>query len=60
MALFPISAKSQAYVDGYKSGRTDRALGIRSDYSFFSFETESEYQHNYSLGYRRAVLGLEF
>lgn len=28
MALFPISEKSQAYVDGYRNGQLDRSIGI--------------------------------
>lgn len=58
MTLFPISAKSQAYVDGFKSGRADRRLGIRSDYAFYGVNDSNEYTRNYSEGYRRGILGL--
>jgi hypothetical protein len=60
MPLFPISEKSQAYVDGYKNGVADRRLGIRSDYSFYGVNSSNEYTHNYSLGYRQGILGLKF
>lgn len=60
MSLFPLSEKSQAYVDGYKAGRIDRQLGIRSDYAFHSFESEPDYVRWYSWGYRNGILGLKF
>jgi hypothetical protein len=58
--LFPISGRSQAYVDGYKNGRTDKVIGIRSEYAWFGTNDPNEYTRNYSIGYRRAQLGLEF
>jgi hypothetical protein len=60
VALFPISAKSQAYVDGYKSGQADRRLGIKSDYSWHGVNDSNEYTRSYSEGYRRGILGLSF
>jgi hypothetical protein len=53
-----VSKKSQAYVDGYRNGRLDRSLGIRSDYSFYSTDSANEYVREYSKGYRRGLLGL--
>lgn len=60
VSLFPISAKSQAYVDGYKSGRADRTLGIKLDVSFYGGNSTNEYYREYSGGYRVGVLGLKF
>jgi hypothetical protein len=60
MTLFPISKKSQAYADGYRNGRVDRQLGIRSDYSFYGEGSSNEYVREYSKGYRRGLLGLKF
>jgi hypothetical protein len=59
MALFPLSPKSQAYVDGFKAGRADRALGIQSKYAFYHFASESDYTREYSRGYRQGILGGE-
>ena len=60
MPIFPVSPKSQAYADGYRNGRSDRALGIRLDVSFYSTNSPNEYVRSYSLGYRNGVLGLKF
>lgn len=60
MALFPISAKSQAYVDGYKAGKLDRQIGIKLDVSFYGTNSTNEYVREYSRGYRQGVLGLKF
>lgn len=59
MALFPISKKSQAYIDGWR-GQADRRLGIRSDYAFFGINDTNEYTAAYARGYRQAILGLKF
>jgi hypothetical protein len=60
MSLFPISKKSQAYVDGYRSGRADRSLGIKLDVSFYGLNSTNEYVREYARGYRQGVLGLKF
>ena len=60
MPLFPISAKSQAYVDGYKAGKADRLIGSKLDGSFYGLNSGNEYVREYSQGYRQGVLGLRF
>lgn len=61
MPVTHISPESQAYVDGYKSGRADRTLGRRSDYAWYgSLDSPSTYTYQYSRGYRRGLLGLSF
>lgn len=50
MVLFPISMESQAYVDGYKSGKADRLLGRRGSYSAF-IESRPSYTRSYAIGY---------
>jgi len=60
MTIFPISERSQAYADGYRAGKIDRRLGIHSDYAFYGVNDLNEYTRNYSEGYRRGILGLEF
>jgi hypothetical protein len=55
----PLSPKSQAYVDGYKAGRADRRLGIRSEYAWHGEQFEC-YTTWYAEGYRRGILGLSF
>ena len=64
MTLFPVSRSSQAYVDGFKSGKADRLLGQKLDVSFYGTnslnEYVREYSRGYSRGYRQAVLGLSF
>jgi hypothetical protein len=56
MALFPISAESQAYVDGYKNGRADRALGISLSVSMY-VESSPGYSQSYAMGYRDGISG---
>jgi len=51
MALFPISKQSQAYIDGYKAGQSDRRLGIRLTVSWF-IESVPGFVQSYSFGYR--------
>jgi len=60
MPSFPISMRSHAYVDGYKSGKADRLLGIKLDVSLYSLNSSNEYVREYSRGYRQGVLGLRF
>lgn len=62
MSVTKISEKSQAYVDGYQTGRTDKTIGIRSDYAWFgqALDSPSSYTYNYSVGYRRGWLGISF
>jgi hypothetical protein len=58
MALFPISKESQAYVDGFKNGCTDRRIGIKSEYAWNCANDLNEYASNYSRGYRRGLLAV--
>ena len=58
MTLFPVSRSSQAYVDGFKSGKADRLLGQKLDVSFYGTNSLNEYVREYSRGYRQAVFGL--
>ena len=60
MSLFPLSARSQAYVDGYKAGRTDKRMGWRSTYVWATQPHEGKYIWNYAVGYRCAQLGQQF
>jgi hypothetical protein len=62
MSIFPLGKKSQAYVDGYRNGKTDYALGIRLDYAWFGrcVESSDNYSRNYSIGYRQGWLNLPF
>jgi len=50
VTLFVLSPASQAYVDGFKSGRSDKALGLRLR---VSCDTSSPnwYVRQYSIGY---------
>lgn len=50
--------RNLAYRDGLRSGEADRRLGIRSNYAFYSFASESQYQRDYSRGYRDGILNL--
>jgi len=52
--------RSQAYVDGYKAGRSDKLIGFRSTYVWASQPHEGEYVWNYAIGYRQAQLGRPF
>ena len=58
--LFPISGRSQAYVDGFKAGRADKLIGWRSRYIWATQQHEGEYVWNYAIGYRTAQLGQAF
>jgi hypothetical protein len=61
MTLFPISAESQAYADGYKNGRTDRSINARSEYAWYGvLDNGNTYSQWYSRGYQRGWLGLTF
>ena len=46
------------YRDGLRNGETDRRIGILCKYAFYSFTSESQYQRDYSRGYRDGVLGI--
>jgi len=60
MALFRISPKSQAYVDGYKNGQTDRRVEVKSEYAWNCYKDLNEYASNYSQGYRDGWNGRQF
>jgi hypothetical protein len=55
MVLFPISAESQAYVDGQKNARADILLGRKSDYAWFGENDLNPYPRSYSKGYRDVI-----
>ena len=52
MALFPISEKSEAYVEGFRNGEIDSQLGYRSDLVWHCINDLNEYARQYSEGYR--------
>ena len=43
-----------AYSAGYRAGRIDRLLGMRSDYSYYAatLDTSNPYSTSYGWGYR--------
>ena len=45
---------SEAYFDGYRSGKADKRLGRRSDYAWQCVNDVNVYSREYSRGYRRA------
>ena len=49
MALFPISEKSKAYVEGFRNGEIDSQLGYRSEYAWNCINDLNEYARSYSL-----------
>jgi hypothetical protein len=55
MALFPISAESQTYVDGEKNARADILLARKSDYAWFGENDLNPYTCSYSKGYRDVI-----
>ena len=50
--------RNEGYRDGLRSGEADRRLGIKNEYAFHSFETESQYRQDYSRGYRDGILNV--
>jgi hypothetical protein len=48
------ATKSRAWQDGFRNGRTDRKLGLRSDYAWYSMDSTNEYTREYAQGYRFA------
>jgi len=43
---------NSAYQDGYRAGRIARQLGWRSEYVYYSIDSQNEYTRQYSQGYR--------
>jgi hypothetical protein len=50
-------ATPQPMLDGFRNGQTDRRMGTRNDYSFYSFASESVYSRQYKYGYRQRLCG---
>lgn len=52
----------RAYQDGYKNGKADKALGIRTTYAWalkMDYDSPEHFRH-YGRGYRDGWIGLTF